>query len=62
MQELSLDSCQISHLPPDTFNGLTHVRRLDLSNNFMIQMSTIVVQTLHVLNKLSLEGYDEQST
>ncbi|XP_020718233.1 leucine-rich repeat-containing protein 19 isoform X2 [Bombus terrestris] len=56
LMELNLDSCQISHLPPDTFNGLTHVRRLDLSNNLMIQMSTIVVQTLHVLNKLSLEG------
>ncbi|XP_060813270.1 podocan-like protein 1 isoform X1 [Bombus pascuorum] len=56
LMELSLDSCQISHLPPDTFNGLTHVRRLDLSNNLMIQMSIVVVQTLHVLNKLSLEG------
>ncbi|OAD58946.1 Immunoglobulin superfamily member 10 [Eufriesea mexicana] len=56
LTELSLDSCQISHLPSDTFDGLTHVRRLDLSNNLMIQMSSNVVQTLHFLNKLSLEG------
>ncbi|XP_034188231.2 uncharacterized protein LOC117607980 [Osmia lignaria lignaria] len=56
LMDLSLDSCQISHLPLDTFNGLTHVHRLDLSNNLMIQMSSTVVQTLHLLKKLSLEG------
>ncbi|XP_012350455.1 osteomodulin isoform X2 [Apis florea] len=56
LMELSLDSCQISHLPLDTFNGLTHIRRLDLSNNLMIQMSNTIVQTLHFLKKLSLEG------
>ncbi|XP_043787982.1 leucine-rich repeat-containing protein 4C-like isoform X2 [Apis laboriosa] len=56
LMELTLDSCRISHLPLDTFNGLTHIRRLDLSNNLMIQMSNTVVQTLHFLKKLSLEG------
>ncbi|XP_031844686.1 uncharacterized protein LOC116432244 [Nomia melanderi] len=54
--EISLDSCQISHLPPDTFNGLTRLRRLDLSNNLMIQMSSAVLQTLHFLKKISVEG------
>ncbi|XP_017880863.1 leucine-rich repeat-containing protein 70-like [Ceratina calcarata] len=56
LMELSLDSCQINHLPSDTFNGLTHIRSLDLSNNLMIQMSYDVVHTLHFLKKLSLEG------
>ncbi|KAK9295964.1 hypothetical protein QLX08_009865 [Tetragonisca angustula] len=56
LTELSLDSCQISHLPLDTFNGLEHLRRLDLANNLMIQMNAIAVQTLHFLKKLSLEG------
>ncbi|KZC11944.1 PREDICTED: leucine-rich repeat-containing protein 19-like [Dufourea novaeangliae] len=56
LAELSLDSCQISHLPPDTFNGLIRVRHLDLSNNMMIQMSGAIVQTLPFLKELSLEG------
>ena len=56
-----MDSCQISHLPLDTFNGLKQLRRLDLANNLMIQMNTIAVQTLHLLKKLSLEGYDCQN-
>ncbi|XP_061928784.1 uncharacterized protein LOC107998122 isoform X4 [Apis cerana] len=56
LKELTLDSCRISHLPLDIFNGLTHIRRLDLSNNLMIQMSKTVVQRLHFLKKLSLEG------
>ncbi|CAD1480351.1 unnamed protein product [Heterotrigona itama] len=56
LMELSLDSCQISHLPLDTFNGLEHLRRLDLANNLMIQMNTVAVQTLHFLRKLSLKG------
>lgn len=58
-QELSLDSCQISHLPLDTFDELPQIRRLDLSNNLMIQMSSGVVQPLHFLRKLSLQGYDK---
>lgn len=56
LTELSLDSCQISHLPLYTFNGLKHLRRLDLANNLMIQMNAIALQTLHFLKKLSLEG------
>ncbi|KOX71376.1 Leucine-rich repeat-containing protein 4B [Melipona quadrifasciata] len=56
LTELSLDSCQISHLPLDTFNGLKHLRHLDLANNLMIQMNAIALQTLHFLKKLSLEG------
>ncbi|XP_076627413.1 leucine-rich repeat transmembrane protein FLRT3 isoform X1 [Colletes latitarsis] len=56
LTELSLDSCLISHLPPDTFDGLTHIQRLDLSNNLMIQMDSAVVQRLHFLKKLSIEG------
>ncbi|XP_053988615.1 leucine-rich repeat transmembrane protein FLRT3-like [Hylaeus volcanicus] len=56
LTELSLDSCQISHLPMDTFNGLPRIQRLDLSNNLMIQMSSAIVQTLQRLKKLSLTG------
>ncbi|XP_076231971.1 trophoblast glycoprotein isoform X2 [Calliopsis andreniformis] len=56
LTELSLDSCQISHLPLDTFNGLPRIRHLDLANNLMIQMSSTVLQTSHFLKKLSLQG------
>ncbi|XP_076653530.1 fibromodulin [Halictus rubicundus] len=58
--ELSLDFCQISHLPSDTFNGLPRLRRLNLANNLMIQMSRSVVQTLTSLQKISLEGYGKK--
>lgn len=57
LTELSLDSCQINHLPLDTFDGLTNIRSLDLSNNLMIQMSYTVMHTLQFLKKLSLKGY-----
>ncbi|KAG7208809.1 hypothetical protein KM043_015001 [Ampulex compressa] len=56
LTELSVDSCQISHLPLDTFNGLPNLRNLDLSNNFMIQLDSAVLQTPHFLRKLSLAG------
>ncbi|XP_076160454.1 uncharacterized protein LOC143143268 isoform X2 [Ptiloglossa arizonensis] len=56
LAELSLDSCQISHLPADTFIGLKQIQRLDLSNNLMIQMSSQVVSTLYFLKKLNIEG------
>ncbi|XP_076160451.1 uncharacterized protein LOC143143268 isoform X1 [Ptiloglossa arizonensis] len=56
LTELSLDSCQISHLPADTFIGLKQIQRLDLSNNLMIQMSSQVVSTLYFLKKLNIEG------
>ncbi|XP_076299339.1 uncharacterized protein LOC143218111 isoform X2 [Lasioglossum baleicum] len=54
--ELSLDFCQISHFPSDTFIGLPRLRRLNLANNLMIQMSRSVVQMLTSLKKISLEG------
>ncbi|CAL7947506.1 unnamed protein product [Xylocopa violacea] len=56
LQVLNLDSCQISHLTPDTFSGIPHIRHLDLSYNLMIQMDYTVVQTLPVLKTLSLAG------
>ncbi|XP_026828652.1 leucine-rich repeat transmembrane neuronal protein 2 isoform X2 [Ooceraea biroi] len=56
LTELSLDSCEISHVPTDTFNGLSYLQKLDLSNNLMIQLDTIALDALQFLRKLSIEG------
>ncbi|CAK9809701.1 Immunoglobulin superfamily member 10 [Anthophora plagiata] len=56
LTELRLDSCQINYLPSDTFNGLPQIRYLDLSNNVMIQINHSVLQTLHFLKNLLLQG------
>ncbi|XP_003703999.2 uncharacterized protein LOC100876618 [Megachile rotundata] len=56
LMELSLNGCRISELPQNTFNGLANIRRLDLSYNLMIQMSSMVLQPLQRLKKISLEG------
>jgi len=53
---LILDSCQISHVPVDMFIGLSHLRTLDLSNNFMIQLDTVVLEPLQFLRRLSIMG------
>nr|XP_033322063.1 leucine-rich repeat transmembrane protein FLRT1-like [Megalopta genalis]XP_033322064.1 leucine-rich repeat transmembrane protein FLRT1-like [Megalopta genalis] len=55
LTELNLDSCQISHLPSDTFSGLPRLQRLNLSNNLMIQLSRSVLQKLPHLKEISLE-------
>ncbi|XP_078045011.1 uncharacterized protein LOC144474217 isoform X2 [Augochlora pura] len=55
LTELNLDSCQISHLPSDTFDGLPRLQRLNLSNNLMIRLSRSVVQNLPHLKEISLE-------
>jgi len=55
-QDLTLDSCQISHIPADMFIGLSHLRTLDLSNNLMIQLDTVALETLQFLRRLSIEG------
>ncbi|XP_014478710.1 PREDICTED: leucine-rich repeat-containing protein 24-like isoform X2 [Dinoponera quadriceps] len=52
---LALDSCQISHVPADTFDGLSHLHTLDLSNNLMIQLDSAVLQPLK-LTEISIEG------
>ncbi|XP_015171874.1 PREDICTED: slit homolog 1 protein-like [Polistes dominula] len=56
LTELDVHSCQISHIPLDTFVGLTHLRYLDLTNNLMIQLDNAVLEPLQFLRKLSLEG------
>ncbi|XP_012528926.1 amphoterin-induced protein 2 [Monomorium pharaonis] len=55
LTELTLDSCRISHVPVDMFNGLLHLRTLDLSNNLMIQLDSAVFKTLKFLRILSIE-------
>ncbi|KYN41766.1 Slit like protein 2 protein [Trachymyrmex septentrionalis] len=56
LTDLTLDSCQISHVPADMFIGLSHLRTLDLSNNLMIQLDTVALETLQFLRRLSIEG------
>ncbi|XP_011642517.1 leucine-rich repeat-containing protein 55-like [Pogonomyrmex barbatus] len=56
LMDLSLDSCQISYVPMDMFNGLSHLRTLDLSNNLMIQLDITTLESLQFLRKLSIEG------
>ncbi|KAL2749910.1 toll-like receptor Tollo isoform X1 [Vespula maculifrons] len=56
LMELDVHSCQISHIPVDTFAGLTHLRSLDLTNNLMIQLDNVVLKPLQFLRKVSLEG------
>lgn len=56
LTELDVHSCQISHIPVDTFDGLTHLRSLDLTNNLMIQLDNVVLIPLPFLWKVSLEG------
>ncbi|XP_032674792.1 leucine-rich repeat-containing protein 15-like isoform X2 [Odontomachus brunneus] len=55
LTNLALDSCQISHIPADTFIGLPHLRILDLSNNLMIQLDSAVLRPLK-LKQLFIEG------
>ncbi|KAI4499346.1 hypothetical protein M0802_005606 [Mischocyttarus mexicanus] len=57
LTELDVSSCQISHIPLDTFVGLTHLRSLDLTNNLMIQLDNVILKPLQFLRKLSLKGY-----
>jgi Leucine-rich repeat (LRR) protein len=56
VQDLSLDSCQISHVPTDTFTGLSYLRNLDLSDNLMIQLDSVALDALQYLKKLSIKG------
>ncbi|XP_011707197.1 PREDICTED: amphoterin-induced protein 2-like [Wasmannia auropunctata] len=56
LTELALDSCRISHVPVDMFIGLSHLRTLDLSNNLMIQLDTVALESLQFLRRLSIEG------
>ncbi|XP_066593589.1 phospholipase A2 inhibitor beta-like [Prorops nasuta] len=56
LTELSMDSCKIRHIPPDTFTGLRHLRNLDISNNMMIQLGTAIFRPMPQLRKLSLAG------
>lgn len=56
LTELDMRSCQISHIPLDTFAGLTHLRSLDLTNNLMIQLDNVILKPLQFLRKLLLEG------
>ncbi|XP_011868024.1 PREDICTED: slit homolog 3 protein-like isoform X2 [Vollenhovia emeryi] len=56
LADLTLDSCRISHVPVDTFNGLSYLRTLDLSNNLMIQLDSNALKTIQFLRVLSIEG------
>ncbi|XP_011868023.1 PREDICTED: SLIT and NTRK-like protein 1 isoform X1 [Vollenhovia emeryi] len=56
LTDLTLDSCRISHVPVDTFNGLSYLRTLDLSNNLMIQLDSNALKTIQFLRVLSIEG------
>ncbi|XP_025987114.1 leucine-rich repeat transmembrane neuronal protein 2 isoform X2 [Solenopsis invicta] len=56
LTELTLDSCRISHVPVDMFNGLPHLRILDLSNNLMIRLDGVALEKLKFLRILSIEG------
>ncbi|CAL1684319.1 unnamed protein product [Lasius platythorax] len=56
LTDLILSSCQISHVPMDTFIGLSHLRNLDISNNLLIQLDSIVLERLQFLKTLSIEG------
>ncbi|XP_043489782.1 toll-like receptor 2 [Polistes fuscatus] len=56
LTELDMRSCQISHIPLDTFARLTHLRSLDLTNNMMIQLDNVILEPLQFLRKLLLEG------
>ncbi|XP_024873849.1 trophoblast glycoprotein-like [Temnothorax curvispinosus] len=56
LTELTLDSCRISHVPEDMFDGLSHLRTLDLSNNLMIQLDTVALKPLTFLRRLLIEG------
>ncbi|KYM95172.1 PREDICTED: leucine-rich repeat-containing protein 52-like [Cyphomyrmex costatus] len=56
LMDLTLDSCQISYVPADTFIGLSRLRTLDLSNNLLIQLDTVALETLQFLRRLSIEG------
>lgn len=56
LTDLTLSSCQISYVPIDAFIGLSNLRTLDLSNNLMIQLDNVVLDKLHFLKSLLIEG------
>lgn len=53
LTELNMSSCRIGHVPPGTFEGLEHLRDLDLSNNLMIQLDNRLLRSLSFLGKFT---------
>lgn len=56
ISELGLSNCQISHVNTQAFAGLQQLRKLDLSNNFMIQIDFREFQSLPFLREINLDG------
>lgn len=54
-QELGMSNCQINHVNARAFAGLEQLRKLDLSNNFMIQIEFRELEPLPYLREINLD-------
>lgn len=57
LQDLDLSGCRINYLLADTFQGLKQLRKLDLSNNMMMELDKGVLRTMPYLQSLTLGQY-----
>lgn len=53
---LNLQNCRIKALPERLFNRLPNLKKLDLSDNYMVTLKTEVLQPLHKLERLELRN------
>ncbi|XP_046418959.1 leucine-rich repeat-containing protein 17-like isoform X4 [Neodiprion fabricii] len=56
LKELGLSDCQISHVNRQAFAGLKNLRKLDLSNNFMMQIDYREIEILPTLQVINLDN------
>ncbi|XP_046612759.1 immunoglobulin superfamily member 10-like isoform X1 [Neodiprion virginianus] len=56
ISELGLSDCQISHVNRQAFAGLKNLRKLDLSNNFMMQIDYREIEILPTLQVINLDN------
>lgn len=56
LQVLNLQNCRIKALPERLFNRLPNLKKLDLSENYMVTLNIEVLQPLHKLERLELRN------
>ncbi|XP_020709455.2 uncharacterized protein LOC105688326 isoform X1 [Athalia rosae] len=54
ISELGLSNCQIGHVDTQAFAGLEHLRKLDLSKNYLIQIDSWELKPLQLLKEINL--------